>query len=161
MQKGQSLVLKTDRFIAELVQRVRPGKDDDADLNKRPSSQEPKTKPDATVPGKTSENPKLGLVLTSLHFFPRSDLSPRNDSFESDIILDVNKALEYIFWNEDVDMIPWLGHNVVRGLLNHLQAMAHRPSLSILKGHILALQVIAGKQAACEGQSGKLFYEYW
>lgn len=59
-------------------------------------------------------------------------------------------------------MLPWLGLKVVRGLLTHLQAISHHTSSSIHEGHILALQVIAGKKkAVCEGQSGKLFYEYW
>lgn len=54
MQKGQDLVLKTDRFQATLEQQVQPGKYDIVKLDKQMSSQEPNPRPDATVSVKNS-----------------------------------------------------------------------------------------------------------
>ncbi|KAK5133481.1 hypothetical protein LTR08_007723 [Meristemomyces frigidus] len=92
----------------------------------------------------------LGLVLKELRFHSKdgvcvTDMKKRHA---------VDDALDYVFRNKDKEMVSWLGHNVVRGLVLWAHAYLHRKVDT-------PLECIGGSCVFDERRGGDVFFAGW
>lgn len=64
----------------------------------------------------------------------------------------IQAALDFVFRNKEMDMVPWLAHNVVHGIVQYMSCVSHA-------GKPTALEYIGGGQSLGVDREG--FWKRW